>query len=345
MPGRAQTTLSLLMLATVGLAFAGLAALARVTPVIADHVAREEALYRSSNGVNFYTGGYTDDGDLVLLDELVHADYTRGGVYFIGSSEMRTSIMPWRLPEAERALIHNYALGDLRHSEVRHYVRMLVEDEGLLEAGPEKTTVILSLYYPLARPKNLDIPIDRFVKLLFERHGFYSYDWDDGVHKTRMSEAERFVRIQRDAANRFIRTLILRPSLVRTVEPTEEWKLNHLIEVMGPDWESVMREELGQLERTLDYLEERGVRVVALLPPTATMHDELPYDAPYKAAIMPMLMSRGIPIADFSDVLDDEEFGDDMHANYTGQQRLHEAYRALALEQLEAMGTELAPAG
>jgi hypothetical protein len=343
MAGRAQTVLSIVTLAAVAVAFAGVAALAGATSVLEDHVAREDELHRTTNGVHFYDGGYTDDGDLVLLGELPHADFSRGGVYFIGSSELRASIMPPRLPEEERALIHNYALGDLRHREVFHYVRMLVEDEGLIEAGPEKTTVILSLYYPLARLKNPTIPIDRYVETLFERHRFYSYDWDDGITKTSMTGAERFLRIQRDSATRFLRTLITKPSRVRPFPATEEWKRNHLIEVMGSDWRSVMAEETEFVAKTLDYLQERDVRVVALLPPLADLHDELPYDAAYREIIMPMLEARGVPIADFSDFLEDDEFGDDMHARYSGQQRLHEAYRALALDQLEAMGTTLAP--
>lgn len=331
--------LSGLLLAAIVGAAAGVGALAGSTTVIARHVTSEDDLHKSSNGVHFYDGGYADDGDFLLLGELPRETYVDGGVYFLGSSETRASIMPWILPDAEQQLINNYAVGDLRHREVDSFLRMLVEERGLLHAGANKTTIVLPLYYPLARQKDLSVSIDRYVELLFERHRLYTYDWVDGIHDARPSSVERWLRVQRDRANRFLQILVTNPSRVRPFRPSEQWMRDHLIEVMGENWEAVMDDELAHLGRTLDYLDEKAVRVVLLYPPTGSWHDALPYDAAYREKLSRLTAERGLPAADFSDFLSDDEFGDDMHARYSGQLRLHEAYRQLALDQLDIMGT------
>lgn len=343
MNGRAQIWLSFLMVAMFAAAAAGSVWLARATPVIADNLARETALHRESNGVLFYNGGYIDDGDFVLLSELPGADFSRGGVAFVAASEMRTTIMPWTLPPEERALIHNFALGDVRHREVRHFVRLLVEEEGLLEAGGEHTTVILGLSHLMARPKNLDFPLDRYTKQLFERHRLYEYDWDAGIHRTNISAIERSLRLGRDEANRFWRALIERPSTVRPYAATREWRINHTRAIMGAVWQDNMVEEIADLAATIDYLQARNVRVLALYPPIGSWQNEMPYEAAYRALVMPMLEARGVPLADFSGFLEDDEFGDDVHLNYQAQFKVHEAYRALALRQLAEMGITPSP--
>lgn len=343
MAARAQTAISLLMAAMFCAAAAGSVWLARATPVIAENLAREEALHRQSNGVLFYNGGYIDDGDFVLLSELPSADFSSGGVVFIAASEMRTTIMPWRLPPAERALIHNFALGDMRHREVRHFVRTLVEEEGLLEAGGDRTTIILGLSHLMARAKDLSVPLDRYTQQLFERHRLYAYDWDEGIHRTNISGIERALRLGRDEANRFWRALIERPSTVRPYPASREWRINHTHAVMGEAWQANMAAEIADLAATIDYLQARNVRVLALYPPVGTWQDEMPYERAYRAMVTPMLHARGVPLADFSGFLDDDDFGDDVHVRYEAQLKVHEAYRALALEHLDAMGARPSP--
>jgi hypothetical protein len=317
--------------------------LAHWTPVIANHVAGELARHRATNGTLFYDGGYIDDGDYVLLGQIPKDDYSRGGVYFIGASEMKASIMPWLLPPSESRLIHEYSIGDFRHREVRHYLRSLIEEQGLLQAGGQKTTVILSLCYLLARKKDLNIPLDRYVELLFERHHFYTYDWNKGIHRVGLSSVERFLRLQRDFANRFLRFLILSPSRVRPYVPPDEWKRKHLISVMGSNWQEQMKADVQDLAELLDYLQKHNVRVRALFPPSGSWDKELPYEAAYREMVGPILASHNVPISDYGDFLPDEEFGDDIHARYSGQLKLHPAYRDLALQALSEMGTRLEP--
>lgn len=337
MIGRAQRVLSLAMLGAICLTGAGVVVLGRTTPVIENHVQRELARLEATNGLYYFDNGYRDEGDYVLLGQLLHDDYSRGGVYFIGSSEMNTALMPWALTPAERRLIHNYSIGDVRHSELRHYVRMLVEDNGLLQAGGERTTVILGLTFQQARRKGGEM----YVRDLFHRHRLYSYDWNEGIRRLPVSAVERDYIEARDLANRFLRIVFLAPSRVRVTPDTPEFMRQHMHGVMAGEWRPLMQQEVDELAATIDYLQARGVRVWALYPPMGTWHDEMPYDRTYREMVTPVLEARNVPVTDFGDLLPDEEFMDALHARYRGQVQIHAAFRALALEALADMGTPL----
>ncbi len=331
----AQRLLSLAMLAALCLTGISIVVLARTTPVISNHVERELARLEATNGLYYFDNGYRDEGDYVLLGQLLNDDYSRGGVYFIGSSEMNTALMPWALTPAERRLIHNYSIGDTRHSELRHYVRMLVEDNELLEAGGERTTVILGLTFQLARYKGDGM----YVRDLFHRHGLYAYDWNEGIRRVPKSALEQELIVARDDANRFLRIVLLSPSRVRLTPDTRQFMYEHMHGVMGPDWRPLMQREIEDLIATIDYLQARGVNVWAVYPPMGTWQDEMPYDAAYREMVRPHLQARNVRVVDFGDLLEDDEFMDALHARYRGQVKIHAAFRSLALEALAQMGT------
>jgi hypothetical protein len=332
-----QVRLSLLMLVASCLTFAAIAAAAHLTPVIDNHTAHEVAQQRLTDSIFLYDDGYLDDGDYVLIGQLQHDDHSSGGVYFIGSSQTRTAIMPWRLPANEQRLIHNYAIGDVRHRELRFYLRSLVEEHDLLRAGGENVTVFLELSPALAAPKNYREPLS-YVRHLFTRHGFYSYDAEQGIHRVPMSPLERFVRLQRVHAHRFLRILLFSPTRVKPFTPSQQ-----TLQSFNPDpgWRESLARETQELAASVDYLQERGVHVQAILRPSGSWIDTLPYEAEYREALTPVLAARGVTVIDQSNFLDDREIGDDWHAIASGQARVHEADRALALRALEDMGLSL----
>jgi hypothetical protein len=326
--------LSLLMLATICLTFAAIAAAAHLTPVIDNHVAREVALQQRTDRIFLYDDGYIDDGDYVLIGQLQNDNHSSGGVYFIGSSQTRTAIMPWRLPANEQRLIHNYAIGDVRHRELRFYLRSLVEEHDLLRAGGARVTVFLELSPALAAPKNYQENLS-YVRHLFIRHGFYTYDAEQGIHRVPMSPLERLVRLQRVHAHRFLRILLFSPTRVKPFTPSQQ-----TLQAFnpGPGWRASLARETEELGASIDYLQQRGVHVQAILRPSGSWIDTPSYEAQYREAVTPVLAARGVPVIDQSDFLDDREIGDDWHATATGQARLHEADMALALTALEDMG-------
>lgn len=347
-PARTKTSqgsLSAVLLLAIVLTCLGVSVAAHGTPVIANHVAREVERQRTLDGKYFYNGGFIDDGDYVLVGQLPGADYTRGGVYFIGASETKNALRPWELPPAERALIHNYSLGDLRHRDVFHYVRSLVEEDGLLKAGGDKTTVVLGLSYQMTRGRDLSNVNDRYVPMLFERHGFYTYDVEDGIRRKPMLDIERFLLVERIRAQRFLQLLMSPPDDVSLERETPREGHDYLVAAMGDDWRQEMERQVAYVAEVIDYLQARGVHVRVIFPPEASWHESLPFDNTYRALMKPVLESRKVPSSDLKHLLRDNEFSDAVHARYTGEIKLHNAYRAIALEALSDMGVKLQQSG
>ncbi|HET9232485.1 MAG TPA: hypothetical protein VFO00_14455 [Vitreimonas sp.] len=326
----AQWPLALMLAAAACATFVAAAAGAHFTPVIQDHVERQIERQAAVNGMYLYNDGYVDDGDYVLLGQIPNADFSRGGVYFIGPSEMKLTLMPWRLSPEESALIHNYSIGDFRHSDVHQYVRMLVEEAGLLQAGAERTTIFLGLSTEMTRE-----PSRRYIGALFERHGHYTFDRSGEMHIRAMSPAERAYRLGRNSANRFLSILFLAPNKVRTLREIEQLPENQL---RSGDWRPAMEMEVRILGQTIDYLQARGVDVRAIYPPQASWRRDVDYSRPYFEMVSAVLAARSVPLIDQRDLLADAEFGDAVHARYNGQLKLHDAYLDLARDALDDMG-------
>jgi hypothetical protein len=337
MSGGAQRWLSI-MAAIVMLATAVTAiVLAHVTPVIRNFVDREVAQWQAVDSVYLFDAGYVDDTDYVLLDLLPGADHSKGGVFFIGDSQSRTALMPWRLSPAEQEVIHNYSIGDLHHRDQRFFVQMLVEEMGLLDGGPENTTVILGISPNMARPRDYHVP--SYVNSAFQRHGLFTYTFDDGIHRTKISSLERTWRVERDYANRFINIALgLRKSRVLPLNvELQTLEFN----TQSDDWREVMDAEIIELTELVDYLQARRVRVRAIIRPSASWKKRLPYERTYLQLVTPMLAARNVPLIDQSNLLVDSDFVDDNHPKYPVQLRLHEIDRDIALRELAEMGLPL----
>lgn len=324
--------LPLILAAVTSLTYAAVLALAHWSPIIPSFVNREISRLQSTNGVYLYDAGFVDDADYVLLGQVPVDDRSQGGVYFIGDSELNVALQPWRLSPEERRLIHNYSMGALRHHDVRQLVQMLVEDFDLLRAGGDHTTIFLGLSYYLARPPVPGANLAYYV----ERHGLYSYDHDGGMHPVHLSRIERFFLTERDYAQRVLGiATALRRSRVWPPDPAA--KTGESRRLSG-DWRAAMREEVRELEALLDYLQEQGVRVVAILPPSGSWDDNLPYERAYRRLIEPVVRSHHVDVIDEGDLLSDEEFADGNHPTYAASMRLHQLHRQAALRALGEMG-------
>ncbi len=341
---RTQLWLSTALLCALCLACLTVALLAHFSPVMKNYVASQLELQRRINGGYLYNGGYADWGDYLLVGQLPDADYSRGGVYFMGTSNTVTSVMPWMLDPAEQKLIHNYSLPGVNHREAFYFLRSLVEEQGLLRAGGERTTVFLGLFHSMAREKRGLLLGDDQIPLLFPRHGFYRFDKQEGIHLVRMVAPVRFLRRERVYANRFLRVLTTWPNDVVPARDREpEYYIRMTRRAMGPHWQEDMQEQLSYLAAMLDYLQERNVHVRVILPPYRSIHDSLPFAAEYREQVLPLLATRRIPVLDFSHLLPDDEFVDRTHYRYTGQLQVHHLYRELALRALAEMRTPLQP--
>ena len=70
-----------------------------------------------------------------MLDILPAVDYSRGGVYFLGSSNMKWGSQPWALSGDELIRVHNFGLGGSSQLGILELVKFLVDREGMLRAG------------------------------------------------------------------------------------------------------------------------------------------------------------------------------------------------------------------
>lgn len=329
---RTQRRLSLGLLAALALTFLGVGLLAHFSPVIPRYVEEQIRRHQEINGVYVYAGEYADTGDYVLTGLLPEADYSRGGVYFFGASNMIVSLMPWKLPPGERALIHNYSMGAFTHRETHYFVKNLVEEQGFLQAGGDKVTVVLGLHIGLFRDDQKEFDV-------FRRYGSYRFDPATGLHLNPAGPVMQFLRRERIYANQFLRIVTLRPSQIRipfVQNPPahqEAWR-----RVMGPRWRENLQMQTGHLAALLDYLQQRNVRIHVVFTPYPSWQDELPFPAAYRAAVMPLLESHKIPITDLAHLLPDEDFTDASHSRYTGQLKIHEICRELAMRALADMG-------
>ncbi len=331
-----QLKLSLALLAALSITIVSIVLAANFSPVIPNYIAREAQRHRDINGVSLHNGGYVDAGDEVLVGQLEYADHRNGGVFFIGDSQSRSAIMPWLLPPDEQALIRNYSIGNLGHRQLRLYIKSLVEDFGLLKAGGDKVTIFLGVSHHMTA--DTDYKSCKFVCHLFQRHGFFTYDGEKGISRMSMSRAERFIRLQRIRAQNFLRILFLSPSDVMAASRADQKPPRQMF---SKEWLETVATEGQELIELVDYLQKRNVRVRVIFRPNGSWIESGPDASAYREKIMQLLASRGVPAIDQSKVIRDEDFGDFEHTRYTGQLKIHQIDRRLALDALAESGFKI----
>ena len=125
--------------------------------LVTDLLARNRSLEKSlmslssefakkTNTVFSNTGNFIDFEDRVLLDEIPQTDYSRGGVYFFGTSTMKWAFTTWDLPVEEKRFIGNYGIGASSHTDQLRLIQYLIEQRGFLTAG-KRDLVILGVTY------------------------------------------------------------------------------------------------------------------------------------------------------------------------------------------------------
>jgi hypothetical protein len=99
----------------------------------------------------------------------------------------------------------------------------------------------------------------------------------------------------------------------------------------------------AQLQRMLDYLQARHVRVSLLIMPTGSWFKGIPAEEIFMTRLPHMAAANGVPLIDLTDLLSDDEFMDDRHPTFAGAKKVHQALLKWALDQLHQTGA--LPAG
>jgi hypothetical protein len=300
------------------------------------------AEWKRTNGVYRDNRFYENPEDRLLDEEIPNADYSKGGVYFIGASNMQTSL--WTLPPAEQELIHNYAIGGSTYTQQFHLIRYLVEQEGLMRAGGDKTCVIVGLYFGNGDHGATLSPASLFRRF-FVRDGMYTYDWERGVELAAMSPRWRRLRIEQIRDQAFYTWLFkvivggwgldyLRPVNRQATDAIQDYWLNRL----GPDWKAGMELEIEQLGQMVDYLQSHGTIVKAIYLPEGSWFQGYLLADYHRQRVFEILSRKSVSITDLSHEVPDNEFDDSVHLGYTGVQEVEPTILELALDHLRRKG-------
>jgi len=287
-------------------------------------------------------GNFLEFEDRLILDELPKADYSGGGVYFFGSSNLKQELKTWELPPAQRALIGNYGIGATNHTFQFQFIRYLVDYRNLLMAGGNKVHIVLGVSFTNAL---VGATAPSYFSGLWERHNLYTYSLLDGIHPARINPVERYIAMKRALWAGFLGriTRFLTSSLRRPITITDEIIDETVIRrfsgnFMPPDWQESVRSQTTELGRLIDYLQARGVGVTIVLVPYRKVLDKFPAAPAYRERVRAVCRKKSVPLVDLSRLLRKDDFFDLNHPNYRGLTKVNAALMKIADERLRNMG-------
>ena|SRR5215472_12680914 len=342
---RFQLLVGLALLATIALTCACIDLLSR-SPRVQEFTERGElARFKGGVGQFMNAGGFIEFEDRVLLDEIPNANFSRGGIFFFGTSTMKWGLKTWELAPAERELVHNFAIGASNHRLVGQFIRYLVEYQGLLQAGGNNVDVVLGCFWSMGKEWG-----DGYFSKLWGRYNLFQFDDRYGIrpadvgtvkHAWRMEQARLAGFVSQNAwrAARYVASSAgMRMQVDRGREIGEAEIRRRAIESATiPNWEKELKTQLEELRATIRYLQERGVTVTIALLPTRTDYDALPLPREYNAGLRAVATESRVQFVDLSRLLRDDEFVDTNHAGYAGLGKLHGALMSLVRPHLDRL--------
>jgi hypothetical protein len=342
-PGRIHSAVGLAILGIAGGICLVLLALAHSPGFEAGMRAiRWEEAKRTRNIV-LPVGHLSDDADRVLNEEIPATDHRHGGVYIMGTSSTQWALRMWELPEDQRRLIHNDALAGTGHVGQGLLLRYLVEREGLLDAGPDKTLVIFGTGY-----QNVGFGVDDGSNMSrsLALRGFYVRGPGGSIERSEMGSLRRMVAIERariygiaEGLKRLAQNLIrdrIGRSRSRTQDPREFNRSRTAL--MGPDWREKIDKELAALAASIDDMRARGARVLVLMMPQGSWEENVPFDRAYNEDLLKFCKARDLKVLDLRKLLDDDDFADSTHLTPTGMEKFERVVLPVCLDHLRSAG-------
>jgi hypothetical protein len=309
--------------------------------------AQRRAEAQRGDAPDMHQGPFLEVGTRIFLEEIPRADYARGGVCFVGSSQLRPSLQVWNLTGELAELVHNLGLPAATHIDQTAVLRWLVDERGLLSAAPGKTEIVFGLFYGNAVAHGhgqLGYLFPEFVEGLglfeYAQARLRSLDLSD-LTKTLLGKKTRcsdLLHVLRDYLRWRDGGLVLL-SPVRPVEPASAAQRQDVWRgLMGRDWRAAMARQLQSFAASIDVLQRRGASVRAVLMPLASWHREMEHAQRYAEEVARICDERGVELVDLSEMLADGELYDGTHPSYTGAIRVHEALLAIARRHLQRAG-------
>jgi hypothetical protein len=338
-----QTTFGLMMLTvmTFPVAAIDLAAHSEQLNKLIEH--RRQDACRLEKIPYYAHGFFIDPGDQLLLSELTSTDFSKGGVVLLGASDVAL-ITFFNLGTELKRYVHNFAVGGANPEMQFQFLQFLTKHEGLLAAGGKQTMFIIGTHYHLI---HFDYGGDESVKYfphLFARHGVYLAS-EDGVD-IRVSPITRRLIAERVQIVGFVNTIRSDRDIWNTPSESVIEVRKHLpddyrsswVKAMGDQWELKMSSQAAYFGQMLDYVTSHDAKVVVVLMPLGSWDKNLPYAGRWNGEIASLCKNRGIACEDWSQMLDDDEFGDSVHPNVQGAEKLRKAVLELAEPHLRTTG-------
>ncbi len=335
-----STLVALSLIATVAVTTVAINLLSRFQP-LADRIQARD-LARFVRGEEFFPnrGNFIEFEDRLLVEEIPGADYSHGGVYFFGASDLKWALETWELPPDIRPLVHNYGVGALSHVLELQYLRFLIEDEHLLKAGGDKTQIILAVSWSNA----VSWAPEAYFGPLWRRHGLYTYTAEGGIHEASLSPFARRLRTERARCSGFVGGNFNR--LARWIMTSLGLPLEASDQIKDPAEISAwvhtsvhlpaasVEKQVRAFDDLLDYLQAQGVGVTVVFLPHRRAFDELPLVGVYHDEVTRICRARSVETVDLSHALSEDEYWDMGHPNYRGLRKTHAALMEVAAPQL-----------
>jgi hypothetical protein len=342
--GRLATRIAMLLLSVTGGTCLILDAMANLKPVQdwMRTVAWQQSKSKKQIPLFCWNEHFIDYEDRLLHKEIPSADFSEGGVFFMGASNMKWALKLWDLPAETRPFIRNFAFGGSKHSDQLDLLRYLVERQGFLRAGGEKTLIVLGVNYRNAHHARLDGEgRSEYFERLWTRHGFYVVEPDGSIRPSGLSGLARQVILERTKITGLLKELAnLAFVPLKSIRVQDRQAYSRIwADAMGPRWEEMIRVETAAFAGMVAYLQRRNVRIVVVRLPVASWEDDLPFERTYIHQIRSICESSGIQIYDFSRLLDDDDFADSIHLNPVGIEKFQRAVIGIALNHLHSTGT------
>ncbi len=265
---------------------------------------------------------FLDSADRVMHQDLNTADYSRPGVCLIGASSLSWGLRLWDLPSAIRSRIHNFAIGGTNHGDQYELIRFLVEKEGMLRAGADKSLVVIGISYHTAahtddQSPGIGTPESRGR---WHRRGCYVVDGDGSISRSNQNPLWTEILNQRAKMAGILGesvSLLYTPfKPVRKLDP--EYSRAEWTRTLGPRWEGKIKKDVASFEAAVRYLHERGVPTLVMALPEGRWNEETEYESVYMRAITATLAKYGVEILDLRKRIPDDDFADTVHLNPEG---------------------------
>lgn len=309
------------------------------TCVVTDLLAQNRSLERwltattselvEGNGKVFsYTGNFIDFEDRVMLDEVPRTDYSKGGVYFFGTSDMKLAFQTWDLPTNERRLVHNYGIGASDHSIQLRFIKYLATYYRFLTAG-DRDLVVFGAAFQNAIG---DASLRYYFREELGRWGLFTITKDGVIAPASISRIAQWVQIQKARSTGFIWNLgrfVHEWTLTKFGQGRSPPRDPHSYEqfwweIAGPQWWPDMDTQLESLKEAIELVRSRHAEVMVMLLPQASWTDGLLFISLYDAEVRALCQRTSTPLTDFSRAIPDTEFRDSSHWGAKGQQQFRD---------------------